>query len=188
MPRFISATEVLTERKQQLRESGDPGHSGSGFWGFMPDCFCYNCRTHYDPTGAEIAAYLNCMPSFFDAGVAPSFLKSSLLEESFLAARSSTGLFVEFAAGQQREETTLDALLTALSGGATPVRIQRRALVGGKRVLDEFISTVGGYQRYTRVNGDHVFTSAGAAAEERVVVVDELPAHLNAEPLLHWAA
>jgi len=188
MPRFITATEVLAERKQQLRESGDPGHSGSGFWGFMPDCFCYNCRTYYDPTGAEIAAYLNCMPSFFDTNNLPSFLKSPLLDESFLAARSVTGLFAEFAPGQQREETTLDAVAAALQAGALPVRIQRRALVDGRRVQDEYIRTEGGYRRYKRVGGSHVFTGTSTAAEELIVSGDELVAHLSTEPLLHWAS
>ena len=186
-PRFITATEVLNERKQMLRESGDPGHSGSGFWGFMPDCFCYNCRTYYDPTGAEIASYLNCMPSFFDKGNPPSFLKSPLLNESFLAARGTTGLFAEFAPGQQREETTLDAVAAALRAGTPPVLIQRRALVGGHRIQDEYISTEGGYRRYKRVDGSHVFTSTSTAAETLVITVDELPTHLSAEPLLHWA-
>ncbi len=63
-PRTVTATEVLTERAAM--RTVDPGHNGSGFYGFMPACHCPGCRDHFDPTGEHVAAYLNCQPSYFD--------------------------------------------------------------------------------------------------------------------------
>lgn len=92
-PRSVTATEVLTERAAM--RTVDPGHNGSGFYGFMPACHCPGCRDHFDPTGEHVAAYLNCQPSYFDKNAyLPEFGVSKLRTYSFYNARKP-GIYVQ---------------------------------------------------------------------------------------------
>lgn len=92
-PRTVTATEVLTERAAM--RAVDPGHNGSGFYGFMPACHCPGCRDHFDPTGEHVAAYLNCQPSYFDKNAyLPEFGVSKLRTYSFYNARKP-GIYVQ---------------------------------------------------------------------------------------------
>lgn len=92
-PRTVTATEVLTERGAM--RAVDPGHNGSGFYGFMPACHCPGCRDHFDPTGEHVAAYLNCQPSYFDKNAyLPEFGVSKLRTYSFYNARKP-GIYVQ---------------------------------------------------------------------------------------------
>jgi hypothetical protein len=92
-PRSVTATEVLTERAAM--RAVDPGHNGSGFYGFMPACHCPGCRDHFDPTGEHVAAYLNCQPSYFDKNAyLPEFGVSKLRTYSFYNARKP-GIYVQ---------------------------------------------------------------------------------------------
>jgi hypothetical protein len=92
-PRTVTATEVLAERAAM--RAVDPGHNGSGFYGFMPACHCPGCRDHFDPTGEHVAAYLNCQPSYFDRNAyLPEFGESKLRTYSFYNARSP-GIYVQ---------------------------------------------------------------------------------------------
>jgi hypothetical protein len=92
-PRTVTATEVLTERAAM--RTVDPGHNGSGFYGFMPACHCPGCRDHFDPTGEHVAAYLNCQPSYFDKNAyLPEFGVSKLRTYSFYNARKP-GIYVQ---------------------------------------------------------------------------------------------
>jgi len=92
-PRTVTATEVLTERAAM--RAVDPGHNGTGFYGFMPACHCPGCRDHFDPTGEHVAAYLNCQPSYFDKNAyLPEFGESKLRTYSFYNARKP-GIYVQ---------------------------------------------------------------------------------------------
>ena len=170
MTSTIYPADVLAERKRQLDASGDPGHSGGGFWGFMPDCFCYNCRSYYDPSGKEMANYFNCKPSFFETnGALPAFLAvDTLWPRSLLASRQERGgIFVECVAGEPRQEVTLEELVLK----EPPVSIHVIGRNGaGQRVSVLFRAVEGGYKSLRHVNGSHSSDSMG----ERIIAPIDL--------------
>jgi hypothetical protein len=174
MTSILYAADILAERKRQLDVSGDPGHSGSGFWGFMPDCFCYNCRSYYDPSGQEMANYLNCRPSSFDRySSRPSFLQTDMLwPRSLLASREERGgIFVELTKGDMRQEVTLEELVLK----EPPLSVQVIGRNGaGQQIIVLYSAVEGGYKSFKQINGSHPSDSALWALEGRVIAPIDL--------------
>jgi hypothetical protein len=150
-PRTVTATEVLTERAAM--RAVDPGHNGSGFYGFMPACHCPGCRDHFDPTGEHVAAYLNCQPSYFDKNAyLPEFGVSKLRTYSFYNARKP-GIYVQ---GPSYESPMIFPC---------PVKAVRNAVLStspaphvlnvlSHHVEDHFyLNPTGNYSRFTYVKG-----------------------------------
>lgn len=174
MTSTLYAADILAERVRQLDATGDPGHSGSGFWGFMPDCFCYNCRSYYDRSGQEMANYLNCKPSTFDTNsTMPTFLSvDTVWPRSLLKSRQVRGgIFAECVAGEVRQEVTLEEL--ALK--EPPVSVHVIGKNGaGQHVSVLFRAVEGGYKSMRHVNGAHPSDAALWAAEEVLIPTDDL--------------
>jgi hypothetical protein len=149
-PRIVKATEVLAERDAARKV--DPGHSGGGFYGFMPVCHCANCRDHYDPTGEEVAAYLNCQSSFFDKlAYLPEFGQSELYTYSFYNNRKP-GIYLQGLPGSAMLfSSPLKAVRNAvLSENPSPHLVK----LYENKVEDHFyLNARGKYERFTYVKG-----------------------------------
>ena len=180
-PRFITAAEVLAERNEgpgyaEWRSLGG-GHDGLGFFGFMPSCDCPNCRNYYDPTGEQIAAYLNCEPSFFDRGAyMPSFYNSDLFDVSYRAARTD-GIY--WNSGPLRDQITIDVLKHMLdTEGPIPNALPPRSILVIRKLPTtyEYHEWVyhpvdNGYKYTLHRNGENVYNAEWRA---RVIKPDEL--------------
>ena len=153
-PRTVTATEVLAERAAARKV--DPGHSGDGFYGFMPSCHCPNCRDHYDPTGEHVAAYLNCQPSLFEKlAYLPEFGASELRTYSYYNARKP-GIYVQGLPGSAMLfssplKAVRNALLMQPQGRPTPHLVN----LYENGVEDHFyLNPTGNYSRFTYVKGE----------------------------------
>jgi hypothetical protein len=173
---MFHASDVLAERVRQLDISGDPGHTGTGFWGFMPDCFCYNCRSYFDPSGQEMANYLNCKPSVIDTNsVLPYFLDNDTLWPRSLrfSRMDRGGIFVETVAGETRQEVTLEELVLK----DPPLSVEVMGRNGqGQFVIVLYRPVDEGYKSMRHVNGAHPSDSVLWAAEKLVIPLVDLAA------------
>ena len=158
-PRLVTAVEVLTERAEMRKV--DPGHSGNGFYGFMPSCHCPNCRDHFDLTGEQMAAYLNCQPSCFDKlAYLPEFGPSKLRSYSFYNNRKP-GIYVQGPDSQSAMlfPSPLKAVRNALLN-QQPSRHVVNIYENG--VEDHFyLNATGNYSRFTYVKGELHMYNAG---------------------------
>ena len=148
-PRAILAEEIMLERTAARKI--DPGHSGDGFYGFMPNCPCPSCRDHYDPTGKETAAYLNCEPSYFDKiAFIPSF-PPEIFKYSFYNARKP-GIYVKGPFGGMLFSSPVKAVRNALLMEPQSSHIVKLYENG---VQDHFyLNDAGNYSRFTYVKGE----------------------------------
>ena len=150
-PRTVTATEVLTERAAM--RAVDPGHNGSGFYGFMPACHCPGCRDHFDPTGEHVAAYLNCQPSYFDKNAyLPEFGVSKLRTYSFYNARKP-GIYVQGPSygSPMIFPCPVKAVRNAVLSTSPPPHVLN---VLSDHVEDHFyLNPTGNYSRFTYVKG-----------------------------------
>ena len=150
-PRTVTATEVLTERAAM--RTVDPGHNGSGFYGFMPACHCPGCRDHFDPTGEHVAAYLNCQPSYFDKNAyLPEFGVSKLRTYSFYNARKP-GIYVQGPSygSPMIFPCPVKAVRNAVLSTSPPPHVLN---VLSEHVEDHFyLNPTGNYSRFTYVKG-----------------------------------
>ena len=150
-PRTVTATEVLTERAAM--RAVDPGHNGSGFYGFMPACHCPGCRDHFDPTGEHVAAYLNCQPSYFDKNAyLPEFGVSKLRTYSFYNARKP-GIYVQGPSygSPMIFPCPVKAVRNAVLSTSPPSHVLN---VLSDHVEDHFyLNPTGNYSRFTYVKG-----------------------------------
>ena len=183
-PRTVTATEVLAERAAM--RAVDPGHNGSGFYGFMPACHCPGCRDHFDPTGEHVAAYLNCQPSYFDRNAyLPEFGESKLRTYSFYNARSP-GIYVQ---GPSYGSPMIFSC---------PVKAVRNALLStppaphvlhilSPDVEDHFyLNPTGNYARFTYVKGELFIYKDGKHKEVSPEKVLSKMTVLNPEEEFEW--
>jgi hypothetical protein len=131
----------------------DPGHNGSGFYGFMPACHCPGCRDHFDPTGEHVAAYLNCQPSYFDKNAyLPEFGVSKLRTYSFYNARKP-GIYVQGPSygSPMIFPCPVKAVRNAVLSTSPPPHVLN---VLSEHVEDHFyLNPTGNYSRFTYVKG-----------------------------------
>ena len=183
-PRTVTATEVLAERAAM--RAVDPGHNGSGFYGFMPACHCAGCRDHFDPTGEHVAAYLNCQPSYFDKNAyLPEFGESKLRTYSFYNARKP-GIYVQ---GPSYGSPMIFSC---------PVKAVRNALLStppaphvlhilSPDVEDHFyLNPTGNYARFTYVKGELFIYKDGKHKEVSPEKVLSKMTVLNPEEEFEW--
>ena len=171
-PRTITPAEVLEERRtgpgfDDIRRTGG-GHDGSGFFGFMPSCFCINCRNYYDPTGEQTAAYLNCEPSYFGHGAyQPSFFGSDLWKISYFLNRKD-GIY--WNSGKPVDMISLEELAASLdTSPAAPSSIPPRSIliIKGVDSADDplcyhewtYHQIENGYKYTLYRNGDNVYNA-----------------------------
>lgn len=180
-PRTVTAAEVLAERSASRKL--DPGHSGNGFYGFMPVCQCANCRDHFDPTGKHVAAYLNCEPSFFDKlAYLPEFGHSELRTYSFYNARKP-GIYVQGVTGGMLFPSPLKAVRNALLKEAPSPHVVNLYQNG---VQDHFyLNPTGNYSRFTYVKGELHMYKAGDKEVSPDKVLSKMTV-LNPEDDFDW--
>ena len=77
VPRRITATEVLADRRALLESNMYWPHDYNASCGVWVSCDCPKCQEYYDPTGEETAKYLNMDPASFFT------IQSDLLSFSF---------------------------------------------------------------------------------------------------------
>lgn len=173
----------MAERAE--RRAVDPGHDGTGFYGFMPACSCAGCRDHFDPTGEHVAAYLNCQPSYFDKNAyLPEFGDSKLRIHSFYAARSP-GIYVQ-------GSTSAPMIFSC------PVKAVRNALLStpstphvlnvlSPEVEDHYyLNSTGNYTRFTYVKGELFIYKDGKHKEVSPEKVLSKMTVLNPEEEFEW--
>ena len=183
-PRTVTAAEALAERKAM--RAVDPGHDGTGFYGFMPACHCAGCREHFDPTGEHVAAYLNCQPSYFDKNAyLPEFGESKLRTYSFYNARKP-GIYVQ---GPSYGSPMIFSC---------PVKAVRNALLStppaphvlhilSPDVEDHFyLNPTGNYARFTYVKGELFIYKDGKHKEVSPEKVLSKMTVLNPEEEFEW--
>ena len=181
-PRTVTAAEVLAERASARKV--DPGHSGDGFYGFMPSCHCPNCRDYYDPTGEQVAAYLNCQPSFFDKlAYLPEFGVSELRTYSFYNARKP-GIYVQGLPGSAMLfPSPLKAARNALLMQQPSAHLVKLYENG---VEDHFyLNATGNYSRFTYVKGELYMYKGGDKEVSPEKVLSKMTV-LNPEDDFDW--
>jgi len=146
--RSVTAKEVMIER--DAARMTDSGHDGSGFYGFMPNCPCPNCRDQFDPTGKETAAFLNCEPSYFDKNAFIPTFSQQLVKNSFYNARKP-GIYLQGPMGGMIFSSPAKAVCNyVLSENPSPHIL--RILPDG--VQDHYyLNPSGNYSRFTYVMG-----------------------------------
>ena len=183
-PRPVTAAEVLAERAASRKV--DPGHSGNGFYGFMPSCHCANCRDYYDPTGEHVAAYLNCKPSLFEkTAYLPEFGSSELRTYSLYNARKP-GIYVQ---GPDSQSAMLfpSPLKAARNAVLSEQPSHHLVKIYENGVEDHFyLNSTGKYSRFTYVKGElYIYKDASDKEVSPEKVLSKMTV-LNPEDDFDW--